>query len=143
LPRRETDEAGKSGKDPFSLKYWQAVEAFGQAAVEGTLRTASVSSRHSELLRNLSASDEQTKREITLPGEVVFDIVTHPECKDDYYADPDGRRLYSVERRWRDRGGPQARGHVLLDSREALQKYGAYCLFMASDRGIGYKDESD
>ena len=103
-------DVGETKRDPFSLKYWQAVEAFGLNAVEGTLSKTEVASRHPDLVHKLSVSDEQTKREITLPREVVLDIVAHPECKDDYYADPDGRRLYSVERRWSDRSGPQARG---------------------------------
>ena len=136
-------DVGETKRDPFSLKYWQAVVAFGLNAVEGTLSKTEVASRHPDLVHKLSVSDEQTKREITLPREVVLDIVAHPECKDDYYADPDGRRLYSVERRWSDRSGPQARGHVLIDKQKALEEYGAYCLSLASDRGIGYKGEGE
>jgi hypothetical protein len=130
-------------KDLMSLKYWQAVVAFGQAAVEETLRKPDVFSRHRELIEKLYTVDDETKREIILPGDLVFYIVAHPECKDDYYADPDGKRLYSVERRWDDRTGPETRGHVLIENTEALTEYGAYCLFMASDRGIGYKGEKE
>jgi hypothetical protein len=134
---------GDVRKDPLSLKYWQAVVAFGQAAVEETLRKPDVFSGHRELIEKLYAANGETKREIILPGDLVFLIVGHPDCNDGYYADPDGRRLYSVERRWRDRIGPEARGHTLIENTEALAEYGAYCIFMASDRGIGYKGEKE
>lgn len=128
-----SDKSGNASEDPFALRYWQAAVAFGPAAVEGTLTRPDVASRHSELVHKLSVSDEQSRRGTMLPRDVVFEIAAHPECKDDYYADPDGKRLYSVERRLRDRGAPRARGNVLIDNREALQEYSAYCLFMASD----------
>jgi hypothetical protein len=125
------------------LRYWQAIVAFGREAVEKELAEPRWCEEHPEIVEALASSDEQAKRGILLPGDIVFEIAGREECAEDFYADPDGKRLYAVEREWRDRSGPESRGHVLIPNQEALLTYGAFCLFMASDKGIGYKGERD
>jgi hypothetical protein len=49
--------------------------------------------------------------------------------------------MYAVKRGWRDRSGAESRGHVRIPIQEALLTCGAFCLFMASDKGIGYRGE--
>jgi hypothetical protein len=129
--------------DIRSLRYWQAIVAFGHEAVENELAEPRWCEKHPEIVEALASSDEQAKRGILLPGDIVFEIAGREECAEDFYADPDGKRLYAVEREWRDRSGPESRGHVLIPNQEALLTYGAFCLFRASDKGIGYKGEQD
>jgi hypothetical protein len=125
----------------LGLKYWQAVAAFGPPAVEKVVRDPQWADRYPETVRVLHGGTETERHEVLLPGDVVFEIAGHPECTDVYYADPDGKRLYAVERKSQDRSGPESRGHILIPNQEAMVRYGAYCLFMASEKGIGYRGE--
>jgi hypothetical protein len=80
-----------------------------------------------------------------LPGEIVYEIAGSEKCRDDYFADPDGVRLYAVDRVQMESGPPaaEARGHIKFPNQLALEIYGPYCLFSASDKGIGYKGENE
>ncbi len=127
----------------MTLEYWQAVVAFGREAVSAVLRDPKWAHEHPDVAGKLAHGEDQETRNTILPGDIVLAIAGREDCAEDFYADPDGTRLYAVEREWRDRSGPESRGHVLIPNQQALLTYGAYCLFMASDRGIGYRGERD
>jgi hypothetical protein len=131
----------------LSLKYGLAVVTFGQRAVEDALGQAKWSEKYPELFDRLESTNQNViaRANLVLPGEIVYEIAGNEKCRDDYYADPDGERLYAVDRIRVEPGPPaaEARGHRKIPNQLALVTYGAYCLFSASDKGIGYKGERD
>jgi hypothetical protein len=127
----------------MTLEYWQAIVTFGPAAVEAVLREPEWTNRYPELLASLASVPEAEKRKAVLPEEVLLAMAAREDCVDDFYADPDGSRLYAVRRRrpWAEPSSAETDGLLRIPSVDALRSYGAFCLFNASDRGIGYKGE--
>jgi len=127
----------------MTLEYWQAIVTFGPAAVEAVLRDPEWTTRYPELLGSLASLPEAEKRKVVLPMELLLAVAERDDCTDDFYADPDGSRLYAVarKRRWAEPSSAESDRLLRVPRVEALQAYGAYCLFNAADRGIGYKGE--
>jgi len=127
----------------MTLEYWQAIVTFGPAAVEVVLRHPEWTNRYPELLADLGSLPEVEKRKVVLPKELLLAIAARDDCVDDFYADPDGSRLYAVRRRrpWAEPSSAETDGLLRIPGVDALRSYGAFCLFNASDRGIGYKGE--
>jgi hypothetical protein len=124
------------------LAYGFALIVFGEAAVKKVLGHPQwLEKCPSELSR--VHSEESTKFGVTLPGEVTYEIAGQEERLYDFYADPDGLRLYAVARD-RKHGEPPAAetmGDRKIPTQEALLSYGAYSLFAAVDKGTGLKGE--
>ena len=136
------DEPFDLSHPALTLRYWQAVVTFGATAVEHVLAQP----RWRVLSLNpLDAQDMRAKKASVLSGELIYDFAGNGACVDDYYADPDGRRYYAVsrKRKWPEPSSAETDGLVKIPNQEALLSCGAFCLFMASDRGAGYFREKD
>jgi hypothetical protein len=128
-----------------TLEYWQAVVTFGPAAVEAVLSDPRWAREYPDVARRLSSAKEDSKRKIVLPRDIILAIASRDECVDRYYVDHDGRRLYAVakERPWAEPSSAEAEGLACIPNAEALLEFGAYVLFQASDKGVGYRGERD
>jgi len=128
-----------------TLLHWQAVTIFGAAAVDIATSQPEWRSTCPDLIVRVSSPAIRERYDAVLPGVVVYAIGQRPECVDDYYADPDGKRLYAVARtrKWEDPSSAEAEGMDRIPCPAALLTYGSYCLFMAADRGVGYRHEVD
>jgi len=126
----------------LSLKYGLVVVTFGIEAVDKVIKQPKWAKKYPDLIQKI-LSEDLTKGNVILPGEIIYEIAGRDECRDDYYADPDGKRLYAGDRSRKSANLSTAekRGYSKIPNQEALLTYGAYCLFAASDRGVGYKGE--
>jgi hypothetical protein len=129
----------------LTLEYWQAVVTFRPTAVESVLGDLGWVKKHPDVVQWLSSGMEDAKRKTILPGDIILAIASRDECVDRYYADNDGKRLYAVakERPWTKPSSAEEEGLACISSNEAVLDFGAYCLFQASDKGVGYKGERD
>ena len=89
------------------------------------------------------------KYDTVLPGEIIHSIASKDQGEFQFYASPDGERLYARYRHmhWLE---PRAidveierQKLTLIPTQEALLTYGAYCLFMAADNIYGRRGERD
>ncbi len=139
------DERFELSDPALTLRHWQAVVTFGHPAVRKILAQPRWVVKHLDVLQKTQSKDLRTQFDVILPGEMILEMAAQPECLDDYYADPDGQRLYAVARRrkWEEPSSAETDGLLKIPDTEALLSYGAFCLFMASDRSIGYRRERD
>jgi hypothetical protein len=133
----------------LALTHGQAVIVFGPEAVKAVLRDAEWIDRTPEVASRLRERDEITRSQTMLPGEIVYAIAGREDCIYDFYATPDGDRLFARHRhrQWTE---PRAidveiekQRMTKIPAQEALLEYGAYCLFMAADNIYGRKGERD
>lgn len=124
------------------LAYGFALIVFGEAAVGKVLGHAKWLEKYPSALSRVH-SEESTKFGVTLPGEVIYEIAGQEECLYDFYADPDGVRLYAVarDRKWAEPPAAETMGDRKISAQEALLSYGAHSLFAAVDKGTGLKGE--
>ena len=129
----------------LTLTHWQAVVTFGSDAVETVLKQPRWLSKYATLIQQTQSNDKRTKYDAILPGEFIYEMSGQKTCWDNYYADSDNSRLYAVarERKWAEPSSAESDGLVKLVNQQALLDYGAFCLFMASDKSIGYRYEKD
>jgi hypothetical protein len=124
-----------------SLSYWHAVQTFGAEATHGILEDPAWREKYPEIMEGVSSNDLRTKNVTLIPKEVLVAIAGREDCLYDFYADPDGIRLYCSFK-----GQPLAlpfdtKDAIRLSLQEAFAEYGASCLFRAADLGIGRKGE--
>lgn len=124
----------------LTLRYGLVVVTFGQRAVEGVLHQEKWIEKYPDLFQSLK---EESISYVILPGEIIYEIAGRDECLDDYWADPDGRRLYAISRKQPASNTAMLEAQALkkLSNQQALLEYGSYCLFAASDKGVGNKVE--
>lgn len=129
--------------DMVRMLYWQAKTTFGEAAVKVVLHDPVWRAKYPKLIEQALSDDYRIRRPVILPGELVYAIAGRDECVDDFYGHPDRERLFAASRKYRGHTACDFQGYPLIPNQEALLTYGAYCLFKAADRGIGYKGERD
>jgi hypothetical protein len=119
-----------------------AIVTFGEDAVKEVLSMPKWKKKYETVIESIQL-EGVIQRDTILPGEIIYEIAGRDECKDDYYADPDGIRLYAVDRNPNKSKTISAEKQeiVKIQNQEALIRYGAYCLFSASDKGVGSKGE--
>ncbi len=102
-------------------------------------------SRYAAIVQQTLSADLRTRYDVILPGEILHEIAQQTTCVDDYYVDADGQRLYAVarERKGQEPSSAETDGLLKLRGPQALLNYGAFCLFMAADRSVGYRLEKD
>jgi hypothetical protein len=102
-----------SGEGP-SLKNWRAEITFGPEAVDAILSEARWAQQFPDVVERLQSRDEIAKSQTVLPGEMIYVIAGRDECTFDFYASPDGDRLYG---KYRHKEWPEPRAidvvHVL------------------------------
>ncbi len=131
--------------DALTLRYWQAVIAFGQIAVDTVLRQDLKDNQFSELAENIQISDDGSIRvnsAMILPGSLIYSIAGNENQPHDYTTDTSKTILGNVPRNESSRN-MEAEGWRRMPAQEALLKYGAYCLFQSEDRGTGMCRERD
>lgn len=136
-------KADLSDNELYSLKYWQAVVAFGATAVENTVNESRWIEIFPEIFDKLRSDNMLYKRDVILPGDIIYEIAGREECVDDYFADRDEERLYAIDKQKKVSYKPDLSDCVYIPTQEALIDYGATCLFEASDKGVGYRGERD
>ncbi len=129
----------------LTCRYWQAVVAFGENAVRDVLYQSIWADKYPELIQTIKQGNDQGRVKIILPTEIVREIARSKKCENEFYADPDGLRLYGVPIKVRcaEPSSVEAAGFRKVPIHEALERYGAYCLFKACDSSYGYKGERD
>ena len=115
----------------LQLRYWQALAAFGSAAVEEVLALPEWKGCFPQLLMTPPNYD------FLLPGDFVFAIATSKLCAYNFFADKDGERLFAHPSIGSSKSPPHLAASRRLSAAEALQLYGAKCLFDAVDAGVG------
>ncbi len=113
------------------LRYWQALAAFGSAAVEEVLALPLWKDCFPQLRLTPPNYD------FLLPEEFVFAIATSQLCAYTFFADSDGKRLFAHPIAGLGKSPPHLAASRRLSAAEALQLYGARCLFDAVDGGVG------
>jgi hypothetical protein len=137
------------GDESLSLKLGQAYIAFGREAVDAGLREPSWVEKFPEVIARATGPEDPERYGTVLPGEIIHSIAGKGEGAFDFYASPDGERLYARHRHglWSE---PRAidveierQNLTLVPTQQALLTYGAYCLFMAADSIYGRRGERD
>src|SRR4051812_23733767 len=92
----------------LTMLYWQGSTTFGRPAVEQVLGHTDNPSplrkmlgrdrspwqdRYPEVIAGLQSTDMRTKYDTIVPPEIVYEIAGRRECYNNFYIDPDGRRL--------------------------------------------------
>ena len=121
----------------LQLRYWQALAAFGSAAVEEVLASPEWKDCFPQL-RIMPPNYD-----FLLPEEFVFAIATSKLCAYNFFADSDGRRLFAHAITGVAKSQPNLSASRRLSAAEALQLYGARCLFDAVDGGVGVRDSKE
>lgn len=117
----------------LQLRYWQALAAFGSAAVEEVLTSPEWKDCFPQLRMTPPNYD------FLLPEEFVFAIATSKLCAYNFFADSDGERLFAQPISGLAKSPPNLAASLRLSAAEALQLYGAKCLFDAVDGGVGIR----
>lgn len=129
----------------MAIYYGLALITFGEDAVNNVLNEVEWRKKYPDLMRQFQSTEGKYKT--TLPGEIVYKIAGRDDCIYDFYASPDGERLYSKDRhkKW---DVPRAidieietKGFRHVPSQQALLEYGVYCLYKAVDSTYGIKGE--
>ncbi len=118
----------------FQLRYWQALAAFGSAAVDEVLAWPEWKDYFPQLRLTPPNYD------FLLPEEFVFAIAKSKVCAYNFFADNDGKRLFAHPVTGLAKSPPNLAASQRLSAAEALQLYGAKCLFDAVDGGVGVRD---
>lgn len=118
----------------LQLRYWQALAAFGSAAVEEVLDLPEWRNSFPQLRLTPPNYD------FLLPDELVFAIATSKRCAYHFFADSDGQRLFAQPVTGLTKSPPHLAASRRLSAAEALQLYGAKCLFDAVDVGVGVRN---
>jgi hypothetical protein len=116
------------------LRYWQALATFGSAAVEEVLAMPEWRDCFPQIRMMPPNYD------FLLPEEFVFAIATSKLCAYNFFADNDGKRLFAHPVADVAKSPPNLAASRRLSAAEALQLYGAKCLFDAVDGGVGVRD---
>ena len=127
--------------DEVELPYGLALTVFGEEAVRSVLLQPRWAKVYSSLQSKAQSTDGPTAFGIPLPGELIFEIAGRAECLYDFYADPDGVRLYAAARNGDWTPAAEALGGKRITAQEALLAYGAVSLFTAVDKGSGLRGE--
>jgi hypothetical protein len=129
----------------LTLRYWQACVTFGKRSTGAVLGETRWLAKYARVIEGVREKDLRSSNDVVLPGEIVFEIAGEGHGDDEFYADPDAQRLYAVARRreGKEPSSADTDGLEKVATPEALLSYGAFCLFMSSDRSIGYRREKD
>lgn len=135
--------------ESLSLTLGQAYITFGKEAVDACLRENRWMEKFPEVIARASGPEDPNKYDTVLPGEIIHSIAGKDQGEFQFYASPDGERLYA---RYRHVHWPEPRAIDVeierqnltqIPTQQALLTYGAYCLFMAADNIYGQRGERD
>jgi hypothetical protein len=135
----------------LSLKYWQALDAFGPAVVGKVLANPRWQAEYPHVIQRVTSADPMTKSRTTLPGAIVYEMTRDEDLARDFYLTASEKVLFAVPR------GEPAHLYVagapdfsrelpslqLVSAPHALLRCGAYCIYMAVEHGMGYVGEED
>jgi hypothetical protein len=119
------------------MRHWKARTTFGEKAVDQVISAPHWREQYPELYRQLESPDKKRRFEAVLPEPIVLEIAKGGIYV--YEGDPDGERLYCLGYKGKTKTKPAR----LLSALEAIQEYGSECIFMATDKSVGYKSEVD
>lgn len=139
------DSKNLLSEELHSLGYGMAITTFGQDAIQAVINDKRWIRKYPHVISGIEAKNYLAR----LPAEIVYEIAGREECTFDFFATPDGTRLYAKDRhkKWDE---PRAieieietKGYRHIPNQQALLDYGAYSLFRATDGVYGVKDETE
>jgi len=119
------------------MRHWKACTTFGDKVVDRIISDPRWREQYPDLYRQLDSPDKRVRYDAVLSGPIVLEMARHGIYA--YEADPDGERLYCLG--YTDRIKIKPAG--FLSAFDAVQGYGSECVFMATDKNVGYKREVD
>lgn len=125
-------------EEKLCLKYWQAVDTFGQLAVDSVINDPDFCLKYPKLVKKINEVDSLSLSGIILSGEIIYEIAGYPKCLYDFYVGPKRFCLYPSVRGEDYRKYIKISGVKKISTQQALLKYGARCLFEAIDVGCGF-----
>ena len=122
----------------FSLRYGDAIVAFGRRQVDAELSDPRWKSDYTDVVAQLLESENWSRRFIRIAGRIVFAIAGKSDLPDVYFISPDGRQI-GASQRIRTLPGKSSfeeDGWRLVSAQEAMVHCGAYSLYRASEGSI-------
>jgi len=119
------------------MRYWKAQTTFGEEATKRVISDPKWKKQYPELYQQLESFNKRVQFDAILPEPMVLEMAVYSIYA--YEADPDGERLYCLG--YKDK--IKVKPIQFLSALDAVQEYGSECVFMATDKSVGYKWEVD